>query len=122
MSSGEPRGFREDEFGGRPEASGGSSGSRTESAHKGDKEKKEKDKEEFEGKCFECDNEIEANLTFFFLLCIETIKVFDGNCSLRRRLFRAITVPRTCNMEQLLTTALRAFHIAREPNVRVTVN
>lgn len=47
----------------------------------------------------------------------ETIKVFDGNCSLRRRIFRAITVPRTCTLEQLLTTALRAFHIAREPSV-----
>lgn len=54
--------------------------------------------------------------TIFFLA--EVIKVFDGNCSLRRRIFRAITVPRTCNLEQLLTTALRAFHIAREPNVR----
>lgn len=53
-----------------------------------------------------------------FLFVLETIKVFDGNCSLRRRIFRAITVPRTCNLEQLLTTALRAFHIAREPNVR----
>lgn len=49
----------------------------------------------------------------------ETIKVFDGNCSLRRRIFRAITVPRTCTLEQLLTTALRAFHIAREPTVSV---
>lgn len=39
--------------------------------------------------------------------------MFDGNCSLRRRIFRVITVPRTCNLDQLLTTALRAFHIAR---------
>lgn len=54
---------------------------------------------------------------FVILYLTETIKVFDGNCSLRRRIFRAITVPRTCNLEQLLTTALRAFHIAREPNV-----
>ena len=54
---------------------------------------------------------------FLLIYFSETIKVFDGNCSLRRRIFRAITVPRTCNLEQLLTTALRAFHIAREPNV-----
>lgn len=47
----------------------------------------------------------------------ETIKVFDGNCSYRRKIFRAITVPRTCSLEQLLTTALRAFHIARDSNV-----
>lgn len=52
-------------------------------------------------------------------LLSETIKVFDGNCSLRRRIFRAITVPRTCTLEQLLTTALRAFHIAREPTVSI---
>lgn len=50
-------------------------------------------------------------------LFAETIKVFDGNCSLRRRIFRAITVARQCTLEQLLTTALRAFHIAREPTV-----
>ncbi|XP_070490041.1 diacylglycerol kinase theta isoform X4 [Chironomus tepperi] len=97
LSSGDAARFRDDEYGKSESASGmGSSSARNESAHKGerDKEKKEKDKEEFE----------------------ETIKVFDGNCSLRRRIFRAITVPRTCNLEQLLTTALRAFHIAREPN------
>uniref|UniRef100_A0AAG5CR42 Diacylglycerol kinase n=1 Tax=Anopheles atroparvus TaxID=41427 RepID=A0AAG5CR42_ANOAO len=47
----------------------------------------------------------------------QTIKVFDGNCSYRRRIFRAISVPRTCSLEQLLTTALRAFHIARDPNL-----
>ena len=56
---------------------------------------------------------------FVYVHLLETIKVFDGNCSLRRRIFRAITVPRTCNLEQLLTTALRAFHIAREPNVNI---
>lgn len=56
------------------------------------------------------------NLTLLFCSS-ETIKVFDGNCSLRRRIFRAITVARTCTLEQLLTTALRAFHIAREPTV-----
>lgn len=56
-------------------------------------------------------------ITFRFAFVTETIKVFDGNCSLRRRIFRAITVPRTCTLEQLLTTALRAFHIAKEPTV-----
>lgn len=43
----------------------------------------------------------------------ESIKVFDGNLSLRRRIFRVITVPRQCTLDQLLTTALRAFHITR---------
>lgn len=98
----------------------GSSSARNESAHKGerDKEKKEKDKEEFEGRhdssCIFRNFSDQKNV-----LLLETIKVFDGNCSLRRRIFRAITVPRTCNLEQLLTTALRAFHIAREPNVNM---
>ncbi|CAO1437458.1 unnamed protein product [Diamesa tonsa] len=96
LSSGDAARFRDDEYG-KAESGGSCSGTRTESAHKSekDKDKKEKEKEERDE---------------------ETIKVFDGNCSLRRRIFRAITVPRTCNLEQLLTTALRAFHIAREPN------
>ncbi|XP_067619808.1 uncharacterized protein [Eurosta solidaginis] len=47
---------------------------------------------------------------------IETIKVFDGNNSYRRQLYRVITVPRTYTLEQLLTTALRAFHITRDPS------
>ncbi|XP_053691409.1 diacylglycerol kinase theta [Sabethes cyaneus] len=72
--------------------------SKPDSAHKGDKDKDKKDKEKEERD-------------------EETIKVFDGNCSYRRRIFRAITVPRTCSLEQLLTTALRAFHIARDSNL-----
>ncbi|XP_053947468.1 diacylglycerol kinase theta isoform X4 [Anastrepha obliqua] len=47
---------------------------------------------------------------------IEMIKVFDGNNSVRRQLYRVITVPRTYTLEQLLTTALRAFHITRDPS------
>ena len=57
---------------------------------------------------------------YHFPFFTETIKVFDGNCSYRRRIFRAINVPRTCSLEQLLTTALRAFHIARDPNVSLS--
>ncbi|XP_055618350.1 diacylglycerol kinase theta isoform X2 [Toxorhynchites rutilus septentrionalis] len=72
--------------------------SKPDSAHKSDKDKDKKDKEKEERD-------------------EETIKVFDGNCSYRRRIFRAITVPRTCSLEQLLTTALRAFHIARDSNL-----
>lgn len=119
MSSGDAGRFREDEFG-KSEGSGIGAG-RNESAHKceKDKEKKEKDKEDRD----EGENEYSYAVqiiasTFFFDFYTETIKVFDGNCSLRRRIFRAITVPRTCTLEQLLTTALRAFHIARDPNVK----
>ncbi|XP_055388157.1 diacylglycerol kinase theta-like [Condylostylus longicornis] len=49
----------------------------------------------------------------------EMIKVFDGNSSLRRRIFRVITVPKIFNLEQLLKTCLRAFHIAREHHFNV---
>nr|XP_012235776.1 PREDICTED: diacylglycerol kinase theta isoform X7 [Linepithema humile] len=45
----------------------------------------------------------------------EMIKVYDGNNSLRRRIFRVISVPRQATTEQVLTSALRAFHITKDP-------
>ncbi|KAF7407151.1 hypothetical protein HZH66_001688 [Vespula vulgaris] len=44
----------------------------------------------------------------------EMIKVYDGNSSLRRRIFRVITIPRQATTEQVLTSALRAFHITKD--------
>ncbi|XP_031628773.1 diacylglycerol kinase theta isoform X2 [Contarinia nasturtii] len=97
FSSGDAARLRDEEYASRPECSGSGSHSRTESTHKSDKgdNKRDREKEERDE---------------------ETIKVFDGNLSLRRRIFRAITVPRQCTLEQLLTTSLRAFHITRDPN------
>ncbi|XP_029178190.1 diacylglycerol kinase theta isoform X6 [Nylanderia fulva] len=46
----------------------------------------------------------------------EMIKVYDGNSSLRRRIFRVIPVPRQATTEQVLTLALRAFHITKDPS------
>lgn len=119
LSSGDAARFRDDEYGkSEPSGIGASSSARNESAHKGekDKEKKEKDKEDRdEGEKTTTIASLNSEGKHFHLT--ETIKVFDGNCSLRRRIFRAITVPRTCTLEQLLTTALRAFHIAKEPSV-----
>ncbi|XP_076649824.1 diacylglycerol kinase theta isoform X12 [Halictus rubicundus] len=46
----------------------------------------------------------------------EMIKVYDGNNSLSRRIFRVISVPRQSNTEQVLTAALRAFYITKDPN------
>ncbi|XP_025263317.1 diacylglycerol kinase theta isoform X6 [Camponotus floridanus] len=46
----------------------------------------------------------------------EMIKVYDGNNSLRRRIFRVIPVPRQATTEQVLTLALRAFHITKDPS------
>lgn len=87
--------MRDEDYAAKQESSGSGSHTKTDSGHKTDKlDKKEKEKEERDE---------------------ETIKVFDGNCSLRRRIFRVITVSRQCTIEQLLTSALRAFHITRDP-------
>jgi hypothetical protein len=53
------------------------------------------------------------------LLVAEVIKVYDGNSSLRRRIFRVISVPRQATTEQVLTLALRAFHITKDPGTRL---
>ncbi|XP_030762048.1 diacylglycerol kinase theta isoform X2 [Sitophilus oryzae] len=45
----------------------------------------------------------------------EVIKVFDGNNSLRRRIFRIVVVSRQASLNQLLVHALRAFHITKDP-------
>lgn len=47
------------------------------------------------------------------------IKVYDGNNSLRRRIFRVIPVPRQATTEQVLTLALRAFHITKDPSMHI---
>lgn len=44
----------------------------------------------------------------------EMIKVYDGNISVRRRIFRVINVPRQASIDQVLTIALRAFHITKD--------
>lgn len=50
------------------------------------------------------------------LISIEMVKVYDGDNSLRRRIFRVISVPRQATTEQVLTSALRAFHITKDPS------
>lgn len=47
----------------------------------------------------------------------EVIKVYDGNNSLRRHIFRTIVVSRQATLKQVLTQALRAFHITKDPNL-----
>ncbi|XP_008204918.2 diacylglycerol kinase theta isoform X2 [Nasonia vitripennis] len=46
----------------------------------------------------------------------EMIKVYDGSNSLRRRIFRVISVSRQATIEQILTLALQAFHITKDPS------
>ncbi|XP_017144007.1 diacylglycerol kinase theta isoform X5 [Drosophila miranda] len=78
----------------RPDSAGHKSDAKSEAKMERDREKKEKEREEKD---------------------IEMIKVFDGNNSFRRQQYRVIIVQRTYTLEQLLTTALRAFHITRDP-------
>ncbi|XP_063244088.1 diacylglycerol kinase theta isoform X3 [Bacillus rossius redtenbacheri] len=76
-----------------------------EGPHARDKDKdKDKDKDRDKGKEKEKEDRDE-----------EFIKVYDGNSSFRRRIFRVITVSRQATLEQLLTAALRAFHITKDP-------
>lgn len=42
--------------------------------------------------------------------------MYDGNSSLRRRIFRTIVVSRQSSLKQVLTQALRAFHITKDPS------
>ena len=44
----------------------------------------------------------------------ETVKVYDGYSSLRKRLFRTVTVNKTCSKEELLMTAMRAFVVSQD--------
>jgi hypothetical protein len=46
----------------------------------------------------------------------ETIHVYDGDSSLRKRIFRTIIVPQNCTYKILLDAALRTFHINDDPN------
>lgn len=42
--------------------------------------------------------------------------MYDGNNSVRQRIFRVISVPKQATTEQMLTLALRAFHITKDPS------
>ncbi|XP_022709842.1 diacylglycerol kinase theta-like isoform X2 [Varroa jacobsoni] len=45
----------------------------------------------------------------------EVIKVYDGNASMKRRMFRTITVARSASREAIIAAALRAFHVSGDP-------
>ena len=44
----------------------------------------------------------------------ETIKVYDGYSSLRKRLFRTVTVSKQASKEDLLIAAMRAFVVTQD--------
>lgn len=45
----------------------------------------------------------------------EVIKVYDGDLSYKRKIFRTITVSRLASVEHILNVTLEAFHIQRNP-------
>lgn len=52
---------------------------------------------------------------YIYISFPEIIKVYDGNGSFRRRIFRLICVSRQSTTEELLTAALREFRITKDP-------
>jgi diacylglycerol kinase (ATP) len=54
-------------------------------------------------------------LNYMYILFPDIIKVYDGNSSFRRRIFRLICVSRQSTTEELLTAALREFRITKDP-------
>jgi len=58
---------------------------------------------------------IEFTLNCVYISFSEIIKVYDGNSSFRRRIYRLICVSRQSTTEELLTAALREFRITKDP-------
>ncbi|XP_045468940.1 diacylglycerol kinase theta isoform X5 [Harmonia axyridis] len=46
----------------------------------------------------------------------DIVKVYDGNNSFKKRIFRTISVAKQAPLQQVLTQALRAFHITKDPD------
>jgi hypothetical protein len=61
-------------------------------------------------------NQIRTSRLYDIFEFTEMVKVFDGSWSMRRRMFRTITVSRNATLENVLAAALRAFHIRRDPS------
>ena len=59
---------------------------------------------------------LEAKMLYSSISIIisETIKVYDGYSSLRKRLFRTVTVSKQASKEDLLVAAMRAFVVTQD--------
>ena len=80
---------------------------REERDHKNKDKNKEKEKELDEGRL--C-------LVIYYLLnvlLLEIVKVYDGYNSLRKRLFRTVTVPVTASKDDLLHASMKAFVVTQ---------
>ncbi|GBP52500.1 Diacylglycerol kinase theta [Eumeta japonica] len=49
--------------------------------------------------------------------CAEVVKIYDGEGAWSRRLYRPVVVGRGWSERELVAAALRAFHVAREPEL-----
>lgn len=54
-------------------------------------------------------------LILSIVLNAEVVKVYDGEAAWSRRLYRPVVVGRNFSERELVAAALRAFHVAREP-------
>jgi hypothetical protein len=50
-----------------------------------------------------------------FLPDAEIVRIFDGNSSVKRRIYRTASVPKNAPAQVLLEVALRTFHISDNP-------
>lgn len=104
FSSGDASRYRDEEYS-QPHTGGGR-----------DREKQNREREERdEGSNYKQLSFLLSSSHAKFLFA-EVVKVFDGNCSLRRRIFRTIVVPRQAPLKQVLVLALRTYHITKDPN------
>ena len=45
----------------------------------------------------------------------EIVRIYDGNTSLRKRVYRTVAVPKNAPAQVLLEAALRTYHISDDP-------
>lgn len=61
-------------------------------------------------------------LATYTIILTETIKVFDGNASKKRKAFRTITISRNATKDQIISACLRAFHIHDDPRNYIIID
>lgn len=82
---------------------------REERDHKNKDKNKEKEKELDEGRlCL-----VTYISPILNVLLLEIVKVYDGYNSLRKRLFRTVTVPVTASKDDLLHASMKAFVVTQ---------
>lgn len=86
------------------------SSSTSSSSKKKDKSKQAEDEEDSRGiKALGSIFTEKTKLFFFLFLNKETIRVYDGNTSFRKKVFRTITVPKNCTYQTLLVCFFKLY-------------